>query len=84
MGPVKSVENGRSMVLARIITDAKTKITGTPVTFDPKMMQQQHRQQRQQQNPRKACTVSTATVSPCRVESALIEDRKAARTKKGE
>jgi hypothetical protein len=51
MGLVKSVENGRTMVLARIITDAKSKITGTPVKFDPKMMQQQRRQQRQQQNP---------------------------------
>jgi hypothetical protein len=40
------------MVLAKIITDAKTRITGTPVKFDPKMMMQQHMQQRQQQqNP---------------------------------
>jgi hypothetical protein len=47
MGLVKSVENGRTMVLTRIITDAKTKITGTPVKFDPRAMMQQ----RQQQNP---------------------------------
>lgn len=51
MGLVKSVENGRTMVLTKIITDAKTKITGTPVKFDPKMMMQQRMQQRQQQNP---------------------------------
>ena len=41
MGLVKSVEKGRTMVLAKLITDAKTKITGTPVKFDPKMMMQQ-------------------------------------------
>jgi hypothetical protein len=52
MGMVKSVENGRTMVLTKVISDAKTKITGTPVKFDPKMMMQQHmQQQRQQQNP---------------------------------
>jgi hypothetical protein len=52
MGLVKSVEDGRIMVLAKIITDAKTRITGTPVKFDPKMMMQQRMQQRQQQqNP---------------------------------
>ena len=52
MGMVKSIENGRTMVLTRIITDAKTKITGTPVKFDPKAMMQQRMQQRQQQqNP---------------------------------
>ena len=45
MGLVKSVENGRTMVLTRIITDAKSKITGTPVKFDPRAMAQQHRQQ---------------------------------------
>jgi hypothetical protein len=49
MGLVKSVENGRTMVLTKLITDAKTKITGTPVKFDPKMMMQQRMQQRQQQ-----------------------------------
>ena len=48
MGLVKSVENGRTMVLTRIITDAKTKITGTPVKFDPQVMMQQRMQQRQQ------------------------------------
>src|SRR5215471_8046703 len=50
MGLVKSVENGETMVLTKIITDAKTKITGTPVKFDPRAMMQQ-RMQQQQQNP---------------------------------
>jgi len=50
MGLVKSVENGETMVLTKIITDAKTKITGTPVKFDPRTMMQQ-RMQQQQQNP---------------------------------
>ena len=49
MGLVKSVEDGRTMVLTKVISDAKTKITGTPVKFDPKMMMQQRMQQRQQQ-----------------------------------
>ena len=48
MGLVKSVEKGRTMVLAKLITDAKTKITGTPVKFDPKTMMQQRMHQ---QNP---------------------------------
>lgn len=52
MGLVKSVENGRTMVLVKLITDAKTKIAGTPVKFDPKAMMQQRMQQRQkEQNP---------------------------------
>jgi hypothetical protein len=52
MAMVKSVEEGRTTVLTKIIADAKTKITGTPVKFDPQMMMQQRMQQRQQQqNP---------------------------------
>jgi hypothetical protein len=51
MGLVKSIEDGRTMVLVRTISDAKSKITGTPVKFDPKMMMQQRMQQHQQQNP---------------------------------
>ena len=51
MGLVKSVDNGRTTVLVKTISDAKTKINGTPVKFDPKAMMQQRRQQRQQQNP---------------------------------
>jgi hypothetical protein len=52
MGMVKSVDNGRTMVLAKLITDAKSKIVGTPVKFDPQMMMQQRMQQhQQQQNP---------------------------------
>ena len=49
LGLVRSIENGRTMVLTRIIADAKTKITGTPVKFDPRVMMQQRMQQ--QQNP---------------------------------
>jgi hypothetical protein len=49
LGLLKSVENGRTMVLARIITDAKAKITSTPVKFDPKMMIKQHMHEHRQQ-----------------------------------
>jgi hypothetical protein len=41
MGMVKSVDNGRTMVLEKIITNAQTHITGAPVKFDPQMMRQQ-------------------------------------------
>jgi hypothetical protein len=41
MGMVKSVDNGETMVLTKIITSAKSHITGTPVKFDPQMMRQQ-------------------------------------------
>jgi hypothetical protein len=51
MGLVKSVENGRTMVLTGNITEAKTKISGTPVKFDPKAMMQQRMQEHQRQNP---------------------------------
>jgi hypothetical protein len=37
-GMVKSQSNGSSMVLTRLITGAKDKITGTPVPFNPQMM----------------------------------------------
>jgi hypothetical protein len=41
-GLVKSTGKDSSMVLARVITDAKDHITGTPVKFDPmEMMRQQ-------------------------------------------
>jgi hypothetical protein len=45
---VKSVREGQTMVLTKIITDAKDHITGTPVKFDPQMMRQQMMQQMQQ------------------------------------
>jgi len=40
MGIVKSVDNNESMLLTKVITDAKSRITGTPVKFDPQMMKQ--------------------------------------------
>lgn len=41
LGMVKSVENNETMVLTKIITGAKSHITGTPVKFDPQMLRQQ-------------------------------------------
>jgi hypothetical protein len=41
MGMVKSVEKGQTMVLIKVITGAKSHITGTPVKFDPQLMPQQ-------------------------------------------
>jgi len=43
---VKSVEDGRTMVLKQLITGAKTHITGTPVKFDPQMMMRQRQTQK--------------------------------------
>jgi hypothetical protein len=40
MGMVKLVDNNETMVLIKVITDAKSHITGTPVKFDPQMMRQ--------------------------------------------
>jgi len=39
-GMVKSSNNGSTMVLTKVITGAKDKITGTPVPFNPQMMMQ--------------------------------------------
>jgi hypothetical protein len=47
MSMVKSVDDGRTMVLVKVITDAKTHINGTPVKFDPQMMRQ-HMQEKPQ------------------------------------
>jgi hypothetical protein len=41
MGMVKSVDNGETMVLTKMISGAKSHITGTPVKFDPQMMMKQ-------------------------------------------
>ena len=41
MGLVKYVEGGDTMVLLKVIADAKAHITGTPVKFDPQMMMKQ-------------------------------------------
>jgi len=38
MGLVKYVDGGETMVLLKVISDAKSHITGTPVKFDPQMM----------------------------------------------
>ena len=49
-GLVKSVGNGQTMVVDRLITDAKDHITGTPKQFDPaEMMRQRAGQQPPQQ-----------------------------------
>jgi len=41
MGLVKYVDNGETTVLVKVISDAKTHISGTPVKFDPQMMMKQ-------------------------------------------
>ena len=39
---MKSVsQGGRTIILTRVITDAKPKITGKPVPFDPMIMMKQ-------------------------------------------
>ncbi|MGB9068649.1 MAG: hypothetical protein WCC21_08760 [Candidatus Acidiferrales bacterium] len=38
-GMVKSVSNGTTLVLTKVVSEAKDKITGTPVPFNPMMMQ---------------------------------------------
>jgi hypothetical protein len=49
-GLVKSVGNGQTIVIARLISDAKDQITGTPQKFDPAaMMRQRAGQQPPQQ-----------------------------------
>jgi len=48
MGLVKSVDKNETMVLVKIISDAKTHITGTPTKFDPQMMMRQRMEQMQQ------------------------------------
>jgi len=43
MGLVKYVDGGETMVLEKVITDAKSHITGTPVKFDPQTMMKPRR-----------------------------------------
>jgi hypothetical protein len=45
MGVVKHTGKDSSMILTKVITDAKDKITGTPVEFNPQQMMQQMQQQ---------------------------------------
>jgi hypothetical protein len=54
MSLVKEVTPTNSMILVKVISDAKDHITGTPTKFDPEMMKRQMMQQmqkQQQQNP---------------------------------
>jgi hypothetical protein len=50
MSIVKSVDNGQTMVLTKVITDAKDHITGTPVKFDPQLYRQMIMQQMMNKN----------------------------------
>ena len=47
MGMVKMVDENETMVLTRLISDAKSHITGTPVKFDPQTFRQQKGQKPQ-------------------------------------
>jgi len=47
MGMVKMVDENETMVLTRLISDAKSHITGTPVKFDPQTLRQQRGQKPQ-------------------------------------
>ena len=48
MGLVKMVDERQTMVLVKVISDAKTHISGTPVKFDPQMMMKQRMGQQPQ------------------------------------
>jgi hypothetical protein len=50
MSLVKSVDKDETMVLTKVITDAKDHIVGTPKKFDPQMMRQMMMMQMQKQN----------------------------------
>ncbi len=47
MGMVKMVDENETMVLTRLISDAKSHITGTPVKFDPQTFRQKQGQRPQ-------------------------------------
>jgi hypothetical protein len=47
MGMVKMMDENETMVLTRLISDAKSHITGTPVKFDPQTFRQQKGQKPQ-------------------------------------
>jgi hypothetical protein len=51
MGMVKSVSSGETMVLLKVITDAKDHITGPVTKFDPQALQRQMMQQPKPQKP---------------------------------
>ena len=48
-GMVKSINSGETMVLVKVITDAKDHITGPVTTFDPEQMKRQMMEKMQQQ-----------------------------------
>ena len=48
-GMVKSISSGETMVLAKVITDAKDHITGPVTIFDPEQMKRQMMEKMQQQ-----------------------------------
>jgi len=48
-GMVKSINSGETMVLVKVITDAKDRITGPITTFDPEQMKRQMMEKMQQQ-----------------------------------
>lgn len=51
MEMVKSVSSGDTMVLLKVITDAKDHITGPVTKFDPQALQRQMMQQPRPQKP---------------------------------
>jgi hypothetical protein len=51
MSLVKQTSPTNSMVLVKLITDAKDHITGTPTKFDPEAMKRQMMEQMQKQKP---------------------------------
>jgi len=48
-GMVQSINSGETMVLVKVITDAKDHITGPVTTFDPEQMKRQMMEKLQQQ-----------------------------------
>jgi hypothetical protein len=51
-GMIKSVSSGETMVLTKVITDAKDHITGPGQQFDPQAMRQQMMEKMQKQTPK--------------------------------
>lgn len=51
MGMVKETSPGHTMLLVKVLTDAKDHITGTPTKFDPEEMKRQMMEKMQQQKP---------------------------------
>jgi hypothetical protein len=52
LGLVKSEGKGTSMVLTRVVTDAKSRITGTPTKFDPMQMMRERMGERMNERGR--------------------------------